>query len=156
MRRGRPLAELVLTVEENNRLIEFTRRRKSAQALALRARIVLACAQGTSNSEAADRLGVTVQSVGKRRSRFVRDRLDGLLGCASARTAPQDPGRRCRACTGDDIGEHTTSGYALEHAHDGQGERAQSDGGQPHLAGVCAAAASAGDVQALERSAVHR
>lgn len=79
MRRGRPLAELVLTVEENNRLVEFTRRRKSAQALALRARIVLACAQGASNSEVADRLGVTVQSVGKWRARFVRDRLDGLL-----------------------------------------------------------------------------
>src|SRR5688572_23628568 len=55
MKRGRPLAELVLTVEENNRLVEFTRRRKSAQALALGARIVLACAQGTSNSEVADR-----------------------------------------------------------------------------------------------------
>ncbi len=49
-----------------------------AQALALRCRIVLACAEGLSNVEVADRLGVNRMTVGKWRSRFVSDRLDGL------------------------------------------------------------------------------
>jgi hypothetical protein len=44
--RGRALKALTLSVEENNRLVEWTRRHRTAQALALRARIVLGCAQG--------------------------------------------------------------------------------------------------------------
>src|SRR6188474_1503673 len=76
---GRPLPQLVLTVEENNRLVEWARRRTTAQALALRSRIVLACAQGISNTEVSQRLGVTLQTVGKWRQRFVDQRLDGLL-----------------------------------------------------------------------------
>jgi transposase len=79
MRLGRPLPELKLTTEENNRLIEWSRRRTTAQALALRARIVLACAQGGSNIEVAQRLKLTKQTVGKWRARFIRERLDGLL-----------------------------------------------------------------------------
>ena len=79
MRRGRRLPELTLTVEENNRLAEWTRRRKSVQALALRAGIVLACAQGELNGDIARRLRVTAQTVGKWRQRFVDLRLDGLL-----------------------------------------------------------------------------
>ena len=68
----------MLTVEENNRLVEWTRRRKSAQALALRAGIVLACTHGELNGEVAQRLHVTAQTVGKWRQRFVDLRLDGL------------------------------------------------------------------------------
>jgi transposase len=79
MKRGRPLPELVLSASENNQLIEWTRRHKTAQALALRARIILACAQKATNSSVAQRLRVTVQTVGKWRSRFVQRRLDGLL-----------------------------------------------------------------------------
>jgi transposase len=79
MRRGRPLPRLELTIEEHNRLVEWARRRTTAQALALRARIVLACAQGAMNSEVAQRLGVTLQTVGKWRQRFVELRLDGLV-----------------------------------------------------------------------------
>jgi len=79
MGRGRRLLELTLTDEENNRLVEWTRRRKSAQALALRARIVLACAGGALNRDVAKRLQVTPRTVGKWRQRFVDLRLDGLL-----------------------------------------------------------------------------
>ncbi len=79
MTRGRPLPELKLTQAENNRLVEWTRRHKTSQALALRARIVVACAQGTANREVAIRLRVTQQTVGKWRQRFVERRLDGLL-----------------------------------------------------------------------------
>jgi transposase len=79
MGRGRPLAELKLTQEENNRLVEWTRRHKTSQALALRARIVLAGAQGVRNSDVAKRLHITKHTVGKWRQRFVERRLDGLL-----------------------------------------------------------------------------
>ena len=79
MRTGRPLKPLVLSVEENNRLVEWTRRHKTSQALALRARIILACAQNTPNKQVARQLRVTKQTVGKWRSRFLTQRLDGLL-----------------------------------------------------------------------------
>jgi len=76
---GQRLPQLTLTVEENNRLVEWSRRRTTAQALALRARIVLACAHGATNTEVSERLRVTLQTVGKWRRRFVDQRLDGLL-----------------------------------------------------------------------------
>src|SRR5215470_18005866 len=79
MARGRQLWELKLTVQQNNQLIEWTRRHKTSQALALRARIILACAQGESNSEVAKRCRVIRQTVGKWRRRFVERGLEGLL-----------------------------------------------------------------------------
>jgi transposase len=79
MPRGRALEELTLTRTEREQLLEWTRRHKSAQALALRSRIVLGAAEGHANRELARRLRVTVQTVGKWRSRFLKRRLDGLL-----------------------------------------------------------------------------
>lgn len=79
MKRGRPLPELALNVAENNQLVEWTRRHKTSQALALRSRIILACAQNVTNGEVAQRFRTTPQTVGKWRSRFVARRLDGLL-----------------------------------------------------------------------------
>src|SRR6266480_1466285 len=79
MRRGPQLRELKLTAQENNQLVEWTRRHKTSQALALRARIILACAQGVNNSEVAKRCRVIRQTVGKWRGRFLERRLDGLL-----------------------------------------------------------------------------
>ncbi len=79
MSRGPQLGELKLTMQEHNRLVEWTRRHKTSQALALRSRIVLACAQGADNSEVAKRCRVTRQTVGKWRRRFLEQRLDGLL-----------------------------------------------------------------------------
>jgi transposase len=79
MRRGPKLEPILLTMEESTRLAEWTRRHKTAQALALRARIVLSCQGDHSNGEIAQQLRVTPQTVGKWRSRFARQRLDGLL-----------------------------------------------------------------------------
>jgi transposase len=79
MSRGPKLEGLSLTMQENNQLTEWTRRASTAQALALRARIVLGAAQGLSNREVARRTRVTAQTVGKWRSRFIERRLDGLL-----------------------------------------------------------------------------
>jgi len=79
MRRGRPIPELVLTAEERDTWQRWASRPKTAQALALRARIVLACAEGTSNTAVSVRLRLSMPTVGKWRGRFVARRLDGLL-----------------------------------------------------------------------------
>ena len=65
--------------EERAQLESWARRRTSAQALALRCRIVLLAAQGLNNTEIAERLGVHRPMVRKWRSRFAEYRLDGLL-----------------------------------------------------------------------------
>ena len=77
--RGRPKAELVLSHSEREQLQALTLRRKTAQAVALRARIVLACADGMDNKAVAARQRVTQQTVCKWRRRFVEQRMDGLL-----------------------------------------------------------------------------
>jgi transposase len=79
MRTGRPMAELVMTGEEEAALERWARRPKSAQALAMRSKIVLNCAKGKSNTMVAEELGITKQTVGKWRARFLERRLDGLL-----------------------------------------------------------------------------
>ncbi|WP_246006163.1 helix-turn-helix domain-containing protein [Georgenia muralis] len=77
-RSGRPKAELVLSEHEREQLTRWSRRAKSSQALALRSRIVLACAEGLDNKTVAARLGCAAATVGKWRTRFVEHRLDGL------------------------------------------------------------------------------
>ena len=67
-----------LTADERARLEAWERRRTSAQALALRSRIVLAAAAGPNNTEIARALGIAVSSVRKWRNRFAEHRLDGL------------------------------------------------------------------------------
>lgn len=76
---GRPLVALELSAAERETLTRWARRPKTAQALALRARIVLACGRGLSNDVVATTFGTARQTVGKWRGRFVRQRLDGLL-----------------------------------------------------------------------------
>jgi transposase len=77
-RPGPKLPELALTDAERATLQRWARRRKSSQALALRCRIVLACAEGHTNQAVADRLGISKPTVTKWRSRFVTRRLEGL------------------------------------------------------------------------------
>jgi transposase len=77
-RRGPKLPELALTDDEQATLQRWARRATSGQALALRCRIVLACASGASNAAVATRLGISRPTVTKWRSRFVARRLEGL------------------------------------------------------------------------------
>jgi transposase len=74
---GRPALEL--SAEERETLEGWTRRRKTAQSLALRARIVLACAEGRPNTRVAEELDVSRLTVGRWRNRFLERRLDGLV-----------------------------------------------------------------------------
>src|SRR3954447_18354026 len=62
-RSGRPKAELVLTDAEREQLTRWARRARTSQALALRAKVVLGCADGLTNSEVAARLRVTPGTV---------------------------------------------------------------------------------------------
>lgn len=75
---GRYLERLVLTEAEATELGSLAGRRKTAQALALRARIILACGEGLQNKDIAARLGVHAMTVGKWRRRFLSQRIDGL------------------------------------------------------------------------------
>jgi len=72
------LKPLTLTDDERSKLTAWTRRPKTAQRLALRARIVLAAADGHTNTTIAADLRVTLPTVGKWRQRFLDRRLDGL------------------------------------------------------------------------------
>jgi len=78
MRTGRPKAALILTDEERRRLDSLAHRSRSAPHLARRARIIVACADGTDSKMVARRLHVTPATVGKWRGRFLTQRLDGL------------------------------------------------------------------------------
>ncbi len=70
--------DFVLTEDERETLQRWARRPKSAQALALRCRIVLAAANGEPSKDIAQRLGCNASTVGKWRGRFAAQRLDGL------------------------------------------------------------------------------
>jgi transposase len=76
---GRPKAALVLTADERRELASLAHRARSAPALARRARLVLACAEGHDNTTVARRLRMSPTTVCKWRARFVTDRVAGLF-----------------------------------------------------------------------------
>lgn len=77
-KRGRPAAEITLTETERDTLQRWAQRHSSAQSLALRSKIVLACDKGLTNNEIAPKLNCSAATVSKWRRRFAEDRLDGL------------------------------------------------------------------------------
>jgi len=79
MRTGRPIPPLTLTDDERDTLVRWSRRPTTAQALAARARVILGCAAGQSNTAVARELRLTKQTIGKWRTRFLSQRLDGLV-----------------------------------------------------------------------------
>jgi transposase len=78
MRTGRPIKPLWLSEEEKAKLLTLVKRPKTDQRTALRARIVLGCAEGWSNQRVAAKLQVTAQTVGTWRERFRTGGLNAL------------------------------------------------------------------------------
>jgi transposase len=79
-RRGRPTVEINLSADERKTLERWARRHSSSQALAMRCRIILACADpDRSRSDIAEEVGCNPATVTKWRQRFAADRLDGLV-----------------------------------------------------------------------------
>lgn len=79
MQTGRPKASLLLTPDERTELESLAHRSRSAPALARRARLVLACAEGRDNTTVARRLRLSPTTVCKWRARFIADRVAGLF-----------------------------------------------------------------------------
>ena len=77
--RGRPIAPLVLSVQERAYLERQVRRRRIARSLSERCRVILRCADGLASKDVAAELGLHEHTVGKWRRRFLKDRCDGLL-----------------------------------------------------------------------------
>jgi putative transposase len=75
---GRPLAPLTISPDEREELVSITRSRSMPQALATRARIVLLAADGRSNTDIAEKLGLSKPTVGIWRKRYLSQRLQGL------------------------------------------------------------------------------
>ena len=93
-KRGRPTVRVTVSPSERTTLEQWARRRTTAQGLAQRAQIVLACAAGHSNSEIATALRITRQTVGRWRRRFVEKRLDGLVDEPRPGRRAESPMRR--------------------------------------------------------------
>jgi transposase len=72
------LEPVALSDDERRTLENWVKRRSTAQGLALRARIVLACADGGNNVAVAARLRIDRRTVARWRGRFIASRLDGL------------------------------------------------------------------------------
>jgi transposase len=79
MPKGRPVKPIELSKEQEEKLRLIERRPSSQQSLALRAKVILECAQGRSNLEVAKQLGVGQHTVGKWRRRFIENSLEGLV-----------------------------------------------------------------------------
>lgn len=73
------MAEIRLTENEQRKLGLMASRPKSSQRDAERAQIILACAEGLSNTQVSARTGLTIQTVGKWRTRFAEGRLEALI-----------------------------------------------------------------------------
>lgn len=92
MLRGRPKAPLIVSDDDRQALLRWTKRSKTSNALAQRARIILRCAEGADevpNSVVAKELGLTDATVSKWRSRYIARGLAGLLDeerCGAPRT----------------------------------------------------------------------
>ena len=156
MRKGRPIPPLALDGAERETLEQWTRRPKTAQALALRARIVLSSADGHSNTRVAADLRVCVDTVGKWRSRFLEQGLDGLL----------DQPRSGRPRMIDDADVERVIALTLETTprdatHWSTRSMAQKSGpephhGQPHLARLRTATSPHRNLQAVGGPPLHR
>jgi DNA-binding NarL/FixJ family response regulator len=80
MRTGRPIPPMTLTADERETLERWTPRPSTTEALAQRARLILSCAAGETNTRVARELRLTKQTVGRWRTRFLAERSRRLAG----------------------------------------------------------------------------
>ena len=128
-------AEIVLTDAERVEFEGWARRRRSAADLAMRSRIVLAAADGGSNTELSQRLGLAITTVRRWRNRFAVDRLDGLLD------EPRRAGPGWLATSGSridhrDVGDDPAGCHALVDSVDGRASGIDAVDGVASVAGV--------------------
>ena len=147
MRTGRPKKPLEIADEDRNKLTTIAHRPKSAQALAMRARIVLSCGQGMSNSEVAGKLHITGATVGKWRERFRKDGMDGLLDEPRVGAPTKNHGPANRRSSYQNIGIHAGQQHALEHPTDGRRNGPIAERYRADLACVWITAASGREVR---------
>src|SRR6266403_4982738 len=153
---GRPTKPLNVTPEEKEKLAMLARRPKSAQAFAMRARIVLACTEGLSNGAAAKKLHLTGATVCKWRERFRVSRLEGLLDeprPGTPRSITDAQVEDVVTKTLESMPDNSTHWSTRLMATEGG---AFADRGRADLACFRIAAASGGELQALQRPAVRR
>jgi transposase len=77
-RTGRPKASLIISDDERDELLRLTKRARTNRNVAFRAKVVLACADGHSNTEVGRLLKANAKTVGTWRRRFIETRLDAL------------------------------------------------------------------------------
>ena len=116
---GRPLLPLSINAEDQVQLQAWTKRPKTAQALAMRSRVVLLAAAGSSNTAIARQLGVTLQTVGKWRQRYLDQGLDGLLDEPRPGTSRKLSDKDVEQVPALTL-ESTVRGHALIHALAGE------------------------------------
>ena len=112
MAKGRAVA-IVLEATEKSELAALTRKHGAPQALAERARIILAAASGLNNKEIADKVGVCAATVGTWRNRFAESRMDGHYDEPASWRAARDWRRRDRRHDPQDAGNAAQRRNAL-------------------------------------------
>src|SRR5215467_12940469 len=150
------LEPLVLSDAERRILQGWATRRKTAQGLALRARIVLACAEGRSNIAVAARLGISRTTVRKWRSRFLARRLDGLGDEPRPGVPRSITDAQVEEVVVRTLEEVPAGCHALVQAGAGQAGGHLGDQRAPDLAGVRAAALAHRALQDLPGPAADR
>ena len=160
---GRPMPPLLLDDTERETLERWVRRPRTAQALALRARMILACAAGRSNIAVAADLDVSDETVGKWRSRFLERRLDGLSDeprSGRPRAVTDEDVERVITLTLESTPRDATHWSTRSMAHLARLRpatfRSEPHHGQPHLARLRPATSPHRDLQAVGGPLLHR
>jgi transposase len=156
MLKRRRLPVPMVTPAQREILEQWVRRPTSAQALALRARIVLRLGEGHSSTAVAQQLGVHMETVSKWRERFVARGVDGLLD----EPRPGQP-RKISDAQVEAVLTRTLESKPVAATHwstrsMAQAQRTEPDRRQPDLARLCPSAPPHGELQVEPRSAVHR